>query len=232
MFFSLGVQHALLNDANQDLIATYTSIRSDWSAVRDLLLEHHGRHSAEHFYEVRASSPTDASERAARFIYLNRTCFNGLYRVNVKGRFNVPIGTKSNVVLDTDNFERVAERLSQVDLRFGDFEEVLDDCGSGDFIFADPPYTVKHNNNGFVQYNEKLFSWTDQERLKASLSRAVDRGAIAVVSNADHPSIRELYNGSTIDVMKRQSVMASESARRKTTTEVLITMGATSPRPE
>ncbi|MCC4590178.1 Dam family site-specific DNA-(adenine-N6)-methyltransferase [Xanthomonas campestris pv. cannae] len=225
IFFSLGIRAAMLNDVNAELIDTYIAIRDNWSAVNEKLKEHHASHSPEHFYKVRSQFPRTQHERAARFIYLNRTCFNGLYRVNVRGEFNVPIGTKSNVILDTDNFEKISKILADVDLRSEDFEVIVNECGEGDFIFADPPYTVRHNNNGFVKYNEKLFSWADQERLKAALASAVGRGALVVVSNADHPSIRELYKGFRIDVLERQSVMASESARRKATTEVLIRMG-------
>ncbi|MDO1527907.1 Dam family site-specific DNA-(adenine-N6)-methyltransferase [Fulvimonas sp. R45] len=222
VFFSIQPESALLSDLNIDLVETYRSIRDNWQAVKRALGRHHKHHSPEYYYKVRSSIPKDGFARAARFIYLNRTCFNGLYRVNCRGEFNVPLGTKTSVILDTDDFGAIADRLARVELVAEDFEKVIDRCGVGDFIFADPPYTVKHNNNGFVKYNENLFSWADQERLQCSLARAARRGARVIVSNADHPSIRELYNGCSINTLWRHSVMASESARRKVTSEVLV----------
>src|SRR5690606_6490089 len=100
-------------------------------------------------------------ERAAAFLYLNRTCWNGLYRVNRDGIFNVPIGTKTNVLMSKDDFFRVSEVLKRSELFNVDFEDTIDQCGCGDFLFVDPPYTVRHNNNGFVKYNEEIFSWQD-----------------------------------------------------------------------
>lgn len=222
IFFSLLPKRAMLNDVNGELISTYAAIRDEWKKVARALSRHHRKHSAEYYYHVRSSVPRDLISLAARFIYLNRTCFNGIYRVNQRGEFNVPIGTKTSVVLNTDDFEAVANALYGVTLRSDDFEVIIDSCGRGDFIFADPPYTVKHNNNGFVKYNERLFSWSDQERLSACLRRAAKRGASIVVSNADHSSIRELYSGCEILTLSRYSVMASESARRKVTSEILV----------
>src|SRR5690606_33757078 len=118
-------------------------------------------------------------------------CWNGLYRVNREGIFNVPIGTKTNVLMESDDFLRVSEILKRAELRSCDFEDTLNRCGHGDFVFVDPPYTVKHNNNGFVKYNEEIFSWQDQLRLSAVVRRAAERGAAIVVTNADHASVHE-----------------------------------------
>lgn len=225
-FFGLAPRRALLNDANSELIATYRAIQFDWKSVVRLLRTHQKLHSDEHYYRVRASAPRSAPAKAARFIYLNRTCFNGLYRVNKRGEFNVPRGTKDAVLMDADDFEATSKLLRGVRLVSGDFQAIVDSCGAGDFIYADPPYTVKHNNNGFIKYNEHLFSWADQERLKESLVNAASRGARVVISNADHPSIRELYADAECVVAGRHSVMASESDRRKRTTELLITIGS------
>ncbi len=224
MFFGISPKKALLNDANEELVDTYRAIRDDWRSVVRLLTRHQRLHSEDYYYKMRESKPRTPVGRAARFIYLNRTCFNGLYRVNKHGQFNVPKGTKTSVILETDDFESISKRLNGVQLVSGDFEAVIDRCGSGDLVFADPPYTVKHNNNGFIKYNERLFSWADQERLKFALVRAAGRGAKVVVSNADHPSIRELYADAGCLVAERHSVMASESVRRKKTTELLITL--------
>lgn len=224
VFFGLAPDRALLNDANFELIETYRAIKENWQDVSRALVIHQAKHDEEYYYLVRASRPRSLHARAARFIYLNRTCFNGLFRVNQLGQFNVPKGTKSSVLLDTDDFYSVSKLLKHVELVSGDFAVIVDNCGLGDFIFADPPYTVKHNTNGFIKYNERLFSWSDQERLKLALSRAVTRGARVVVSNADHPSIRDLYSDASCTIAERHSVMASESWRRKKTTELLIHM--------
>lgn len=224
VFFGLCPKRSLLNDANVELIETYRAIKGDWRLVLRLLSTHQRLHSDSYYYQVRDSSPFSAAERAARFIYLNRTCFNGLYRVNRRGEFNVPRGTKDAVLLETDNFESISKRLKHATLRSGDFERVVAQCGRGDLIYADPPYTVKHNNNGFIKYNERLFSWSDQERLKHALVAAASRGAKVLISNADHPSIRELYADANCEVAERHSVMASESVRRRRTTELLISL--------
>lgn len=223
VFFCLSPASAWLNDVNVDLIDAYKAIADDWEGVVAVLKHHHAKHNSKYYYEIRASSPRLATTRAARLIYLNRTCFNGLYRVNLKGEFNVPLGTKTKVILPGDNFFASSNQLKKATLTNLDFEEVIDQAGENDFVFVDPPYTVKHNLNGFIKYNERLFSWADQIRLKDSLFRAKLRGAQVVMSNADHESIRELYGDSEkIYVAARQSVMAASSANRKKTTELLI----------
>lgn len=222
VFFELAPRRALLNDANAELIETYSAIREDWKAVLTLLKRHSNHHCTSYYYEVRARRPLSKFARAARFIYLNRTCFNGLFRVNRNGDFNVPKGTKDSVLLETDDFAGVANALRRATLRVGDFAKTVGETGHGDVIFADPPYTVRHNHNGFIKYNEKLFSWADQERLRDSLVAAAARGARVVVSNADHPSIHDLYAGFEICRLSRSSVMASESHRRRETTELII----------
>lgn len=223
VFFNLAPRKAWLNDLNSDLIETYKAIAADWQGVVKLLEDYHAKHSPDFYYEIRASKPRTPVTKAARFIYLNRTCFNGLYRVNLKGKFNVPVGTRTTVMRPDDDFSATSIRLKRAKLTSVDFEEVIDQTSASDFIFADPPYTVRHNLNGFIKYNEKLFSWTDQVRLRDALFRASKRGVKIVMSNADHESIRDLYSGSpSMRVASRQSVMAANADNRKTTTELLI----------
>ncbi|WP_261503540.1 DNA adenine methylase, partial [Burkholderia multivorans] len=160
----------------------------------------------------------------ARFIYLNRTCWNGLYRVNKNGQFNVPIGTKSNVLLDTDDWPTVSAALRQAKLLVSDFEPIIDQAKRNDIVFADPPYTVKHNNNGFVKYNENIFAWQDQIRLRDALLRAKKRGAHIFCTNADHISIREIYEDHfTVTSVARGSVISGKADSRGKTSELLIT---------
>lgn len=217
VFFALDPKRALLSDMNRDLIETYRAIKNDSTAVSKALTLHQRMHVSDenYYYRMRSAKPQRPHPRAARFIYLNRTCFNGLFRVNLKGEFNVPKGTKAKVLLPTDNFEEAAKRLRSASLRVSDFEEVLDQCGEGDFAFVDPPYTVRHNNNGFLKYNEKIFSWDDQQRLVACLRRYAIRGGRALVTNAAHKSIFELYSGlGTLRLVTRQSVLAASGQYR------------------
>lgn len=223
MFFSLRPKEATLADINLELIHCYQAVRDSWETVQDLLYLHHKNHSKEHYYKIRQIKPTDLAEKAARFIYLNRTCWNALYRVNQKGEFNVPIGTKTNVILTTDDFEGISKLLQGATISHIDFETVIDQAQKGDLIFADPPYTVKHNFNGFVKYNEKMFHWDDQVRLSKCLIKASKRGCLVLLTNANHPSIIELYeNDFDLTPLKRNSVIAASSSRRGMYEELII----------
>lgn len=223
VFFSLLPESAILCDKNERLIEVYESIKNHWEKVANLLRGHHRNHSKDYYYQVRLKKMRTPETRAAQFIYLNRTCWNGLYRVNKKGEFNVPIGTKQNVILSTDNFEKIALHLKNTELISCDFEVVLDKAGQGDFVFVDPPYTVKHNYNGFLKYNESIFSWDDQIRLRYAVERAVSRGAKVLVTNACHESIKRLYeNLGEIATLSRASVIAGKSTARGRYEEVVI----------
>lgn len=223
VFFSLRPKKATLADINHELIDCYAAVRDEWQKVYDLLKQHHKKHSKEYYYHIRKTKLTASSEKAARFIYLNRTCWNALYRVNLKGEFNVPIGTKTNVVLDTDDFESVSCLLEGTVLTTHDFEETTDQANAGDFIFADPPYTVKHNFNGFVKYNETMFRWEDQMRLSECLIRAGKRGCFIFLTNANHPSIVNLYeNNFDLTPLKRSNTIAASSSNRGQYEELII----------
>lgn len=223
VFFRLMPKTAILCDKNEQLIETYSAIRDEWHLVERYLRDHHRKHSKEYYYQVRAKELRSGAARAARFIYLNRTCWNGLYRVNLSGEFNVPIGTKNNAVLETDDFRYVSELLRSVELVAGDFELALCRAGSGDFVFVDPPYTVKHNFNGFVKYNESIFSWDDQVRLRDCVASAASRGAKVIVTNACHDSIKEIYSGvGEVVTLSRASVIAGKSKARGRYEEVVI----------
>lgn len=225
LFLALAPQQAILSDTNKSLVECYRAIRDDSERINKLLEKHQARHCKEYYYQVRDCVNGDRFERAARFIYLNRTCWNGLYRVNLKGKFNVPIGTKNKVVLETDDFQATAALLKSADIYVSDFQAPIDRAVHGDVVFADPPYTVKHNLNGFVKYNENLFSWSDQERLALALSGARDRGVTVITTNADHESVRDLYSdfGFTMTVLTRDSKIAASPLRRHPISELLIT---------
>ena len=223
IFFHLEPEKAILSDINEDLINAYVVIRANWYDLFTILKKYNKKHSESFYYQIRSSKPKTALNKAARFIYLNRTCWNGLYRVNKKGEFNVPIGTKTNVILAEDNFEILSGVLQSANIEVCDFEVTINKAEEDDFIFVDPPYTVKHNVNGFVKYNETIFSWNDQIRLKKSISKAVDRGAKVLITNADHKSIKELYKGcGKAYLLSRASIIAGKSEARGIYNELAI----------
>jgi DNA adenine methylase len=218
IFFYLRPHRALLGDTNPDLIATYQGIRNDWKSLVEQLEIHQCNHSDNYYYQVRNVAPDDPVQRASRLIYLNRTCFNGIHRVNRNGIFNVPKGDRDSVLFDTDDFESISNILLNAEIRQTDFQELIDEAREGDLVFADPPYTVRHNLNGFVKYNEKLFSWHDQERLADALFRAKCRGVQVVMTNANHASVRELYQDSGFHlhtVLRASSISASAKSRKQ-----------------
>lgn len=223
IFFHLAPTNAILSDVNERLIDTYRSIRDEWQLVQSTLAEFQERHSKAFYYEERSREHSSSYLRAAQFLYLNRTCFNGLYRENLKGQFNVPIGTKTKVTLLDDDFGKASEMLSCAELRVGDFEAVVAEAIEGDLVFLDPPYTTAHNCNGFVKYNQKIFTWDDQKRLMGAIRDAKRRGAQIVLTNADHESIRELYEKlGAPKVVSRSSVISGSLNSRRGTTEALF----------
>lgn len=222
-FFAVRPRAAVLSDINGELINLYRVVR-DYPAELEAKLDAHQRaHSKQYYYHVRENKPNDEVSAAAWMLYLNRTCWNGLYRLNLAGKFNVPIGTKSSVLLPSDNFQALSEVLHHAELNVSDFEATIDTAGAGDLLFVDPPYTVKHNMNGFVKYNETIFKWSDQIRLRDSLVRASHRGASIIVTNADHKSIHELYAGfGEHVVVERRSVISGKNAGRSSVTELMV----------
>ncbi|MEQ9244481.1 MAG: Dam family site-specific DNA-(adenine-N6)-methyltransferase [Nitratireductor sp.] len=223
VFFYLQPKVGVLSDFNQELINLYLEIRAHPEQFRRRLCEHKVNHCPEYYYRIRSSVPSDALGRASRFLYLNRTCWNGLYRVNLRGEFNVPIGTKTQVIYDSDDFVEISRILSNMHIRCVDFEETIDSADKDDLLYVDPPYTVNHNMNGFLKYNEKIFSWDDQLRLSKAIKRASLRGVKILISNADHHSVRNLYEDfAHVESIPRHSVIAGSVAGRKATSELLI----------
>lgn len=223
IFFHLAPSEAILSDVNERLISTYKSIRDEWYLVQASLVEFQEQHSKAFYYEERSREHSSSHLRAAQFLYLNRTCFNGLYRENLKGQFNVPLGTKTQVTLLDDDFELASKLLSRADLRVSDFEDIVAEAMEGDLVFLDPPYTTAHNLNGFVKYNQKIFTWNDQKRLMEATRQAIKRGARVVLTNANHESIHQLYiELGAPTVVSRPSVISGSVGSRRATTEALF----------
>lgn len=225
VFFWLNPASSILADLNSDLIETYLAIKANPQAVLKHLLVHKRLHSTNYYYQMRATSTRKLVTKAAKFIYLNRTCFNGIYRVNSEGKFNVPKGTKNSVVYPKDDFQAISAVLHGAKLYAQDFEKTILMAKKGDFVYSDPPYTVRHNNNNFVKYNELIFNWKDQERLASTLTSAANKGAYVMLSNANSECIKELYPESMWShlVLHRHSVIASDAKNRRETSELLIT---------
>lgn len=225
VFFSVQPEQALISDLNPELINLYEVIRDEPLKLEKKLKEHQRKHSTEYYYAMRSLQPRNIITAAARTLYLNRTCWNGLYRVNLKGEFNVPKGTKDNVVLDNDDFSSLSDILSKAEIKCQDFQESVNAAEEGDFLFVDPPYTVAHNNNGFVKYNQNLFSWDDQLRLRDALLAAVRRGVEVVLTNAAHNSVKEIYSDFDQLVVERAGVISGLKSSRGKYEELVIRWG-------
>lgn len=220
-FFSLGPKRATLGDRNEELIAAYQALRDDPEGVIRLLREY--PYEEAFYYEMRSTKPRAAPAVAARFIYLNRTCFNGLYRVNRKGQFNTPFGRFVNpTICDVERLVAAAKALERVTLCAGDFQSLVSRAKPGDFVFFDPPYITGHQNNGFLKYNSRLFTWADQERLAACALSLAAQGVHVLVSNADFPSVIQLYKGLQFTRVYRRSAIAGATTSRGAISEALF----------
>jgi len=223
LFFLLQPEQALLSDACGELVETFLAIRDKPGTVlrylNDLKIDR------DVFYEVRASRSSGRYKRAAEFIYLNKACWNGLYRVNSDGHFNVPYGApKSANVIDASNLRRCAEVLVRpgVNIQHGSFSDSLLEVQDGDLVFLDPPYVTGHNNNGFVDYNETLFSWGDQVATAEAAVAAANRGAHVIVTNAYHDDVLALYPGFSARPLSRSSTLAANASKRRRVEEAVI----------
>lgn len=223
-FLGLSPQgKSFLSDLNPELIEAYIQIRDDPKGVARALRRH--KNTQEHYYALRASSPRLPATRAARFIFLNHTSYNGIFRVNRQGRYNVPFGRREFFHVPTEE-ELVAtsRRLADSIITVADFANCIDNISENDLVFLDPPYTVAHNNNGFVRYNQRLFSWEDQSRLSRLVDQIRELGANYILTNAAHSSIAELFDkGDRRVETTRKNAIGGYSANRGTATEYLFT---------
>lgn len=221
LFFGLQPEAACLSDKNRELISAYNQIRNHPQEVINYL----GKlpNSENQYYTVRSASPRSLAERAARLIYLSALSFNGIHRVNRKGQFNVPYGYKTHMTpCEPDKINAASECLRKATIWCKDFETAVKSAQGGDLVYLDPPYTVAHGNNGFLKYNAKIFSWDDQRRLAKVAHALADKGCSVVVSNANHPSIRKMYQDFQVLEIKRHSVIAASREFRRAITECVF----------
>lgn len=224
IFFSIDVTDAVptLSDANRELIDTYIAIRDNVEEVIKYFTTY--ENTSDFYYKLREQEPTDLSERAARFIYLNHTSYNGLYRVNRKGKYNVPFGNRKSDTIDVEEIRKASQALAGVNLISGDFENRGDVIQEGTLVFLDPPYTVSHNDNGFIQYNQSIFSIEDQERLAQYIQFIMERGGYFILTNAAHNAIREIFADCGHSMLvERQSLIGGKKAKRGLTSELVFT---------
>lgn len=225
VLFALNPSKAIVSDKNAALIEAYKQVKEHPRALINHLEPL--TNSEEFFYELRASKPLSPVGRAARLIYLTNLSFNGIHRVNRKGEFNVPYGHKPHrPVYEASAIWEISRILQSVQLLNEDFAVAVASAVAGDLVYLDPPYTVAHGNNGFVKYNDKIFSWADQERLASVATNLKERGCSVVISNADHPSIRMLYQNFQVQTIERHSIMAASRTFRKKITECIFHSGA------
>ena len=221
LFFAIKPKRSLLSDKNVELMRAYSQVRDEPEAVIKALRGM--RNSESDYYRIRSSRPKGEVACAARLIYLTTLAFNGIYRVNLNGEFNVPYGQKKHLVpCDEVRIREASRLLAGATLAHDDFESALGKATKGDLVYLDPPYTVAHQNNGFIKYNAKIFSWDDQVRLADVARDLSGRGCTVVVSNADHLSIRRLYKGFSMASIERNSVIAASSSFRSRITECLF----------
>lgn len=227
LFFNLSPKQAVLSDSNPDLINLYLVIRDQV----DELIEDLGQHvyEREYYYRLRQVDRTleyerwTAVERASRFIYLNKTCFNGLYRVNSRGEFNVPFGRYQNpTILDVENLRACHVALQGVAIECRDFRQACRELGAGNFVYFDPPYMPMSATASFTGYTREGFGEAMQVAL-ASVCREIDRrGVRFMVSNSDTPLVRELYEGFRVEVVYAARSINSQGRKRVRVPEVVV----------
>lgn len=222
VFLTLQPRRGVLSDANEWLMDCYRAIREDWKAVArvlDTLVN-----TKEEYLKVRSICPTelDLPNRAAHLIYLNKTCFRGLFRVNKQGRFNVPYGAYDRRFYDPANLERVSAAIQNVEIRSGDFEEALDGIRKQDFAYLDPPYYKLGGYSDFNRYTSSKFRESDHMRL-AALGRELDRRGVRwALSNSNTSFIRGLFTGFRLSKISARREINLNSSDRDIS-ELLIT---------
>ncbi|MCR4403671.1 MAG: DNA adenine methylase [Firmicutes bacterium] len=223
LFFHLTPKRAFLSDLNEELVNAFLVVKNDCESLLRRLRQY--KNSAEFYYEIRALDPKklDSVERASRFIYLNKTCYNGLYRVNRQGRFNVPFGRYKNpVYADEVQLRLASQALQHADIRVADFEIVLDRAEPGDFVYFDPPYQPISDTSNFTSYTADAFDESQQRRL-ATVFRELDkRGCHVMLSNSDSPVIRDLYGGFRIETVMAKRYINCKGDRRGAIPEALV----------
>jgi DNA adenine methylase len=225
MFFALQPERAMLSDSNGELMNVYFSIRDHVERVITLL----GNIPVDEgtFYAMREeNAPFDSPRRAARTIYLNKTCFNGLYRVNQKGEFNVSWGKKDPkafpAAYDFENLRACSKVLQGISLWVADYRERMFLAGKGDFVYLDPPYAPVSKTSNFTSYTADKFGPKDQERVAEAFADLSAQGVYVMLSNADTLEMRKLYKGFKIDTVHARRNVNCDGAKRGKVNEIVV----------
>ncbi|MFN2223638.1 MAG: DNA adenine methylase [Chloroflexota bacterium] len=225
VFFRLQPIRACLADVNRKLVEIYRVVQQDVEELIRALQVH--RNERDYYYQVRGLDPADLSavERAGRLIFLNRTCYNGLYRENRRGQFNVPFGRYVNpTICDEERLRRASLALQGVDLVVGDFARVVARAGGGDFVYFDPPYAPLSATSNFTNYNRHGFDHDDQRRLAQTIEQLTGRGVRVMLSNSSAPLIYDLYDRPEyrlVPIQARRNIN-SKAEKRGPVKELLI----------
>lgn len=229
LFFALASESprrfksAVLADTNEDLVALYKTLKADVDTLIETLRPYH--YNEELFYAERARDPRELSpvQRAARLVFLNKTCFNGLWRVNSRGEFNVPFGRLVRPkILDDARLRAAAAALKSTRVSHGDFHKTLAKVKPGDFVYLDPPYAPASRTANFTNYARDGFDWSEQERLRDRLLELKKAKVAAVLSNADTPDTRELYKKFSMRVVQVRRSINSNTGKRGPAPELLV----------
>lgn len=221
--------NAVLSDANRELVETYCVVKNQVEELIETLRNHESEYKRDprrYYYSVRTESGgSDPIGRAARLIFLNKTCYNGLYRVNKKGQFNVPFGRfKNPKICDQRNLRTISKVLvwSNVKLTWLDYQIAIRGSGRGDFIYFDPPYHPTSSTANFTNYTGSGFSIEEQEQLGLLFRELDERGCQIVLSNSDTHKVRDIYEGYDIQTVEVLRAISCRSNKRKGHTELII----------
>ena len=216
-------QKCSISDLNSDLVLAYTTIRDRVDSLIASLKNHeknYQKDSASYYYSIRESNPRSEIEKTSRLIFLNRTCFNGLYRVNSKGKFNVPLGKYSNPnIVNEENLYAVSNILqsSRISIKCRDFEAVLRDAKKGDLVYFDPPYQPTSATANFTSYTNKDFTYDDLTRLAELCLKLDSRGCNVLLSNSDSKEVADIFAKNTWKITRIEANRSINSNSKKRT---------------
>lgn len=216
-------KRSVINDVNSEITNLYETIRDQPVTLMSELDALGKKYSEKFYYELRSSQPRSKARKAARTLFLNKTCFNGLYRQNSRGEFNVPFGKRNRLpkLYDRHHILELSKRLKKTKLLNTDFEEVMNLAGPGDFVYCDPPYEPLSLTSSFNSYTQGGFTKKDQVRLLKSAERAVARGAKVAISNSSAPFVQKLFRDwEVVTIISRRSIN-SKGDRRGFVEEIL-----------
>jgi DNA adenine methylase len=230
MLIERNGQKCSISDLNSDLVLSYTTIRDRAESLINSLKNHEKNYqedSKSYYYSIRESNPRSQIEKTSRLIFLNRTCFNGLYRVNSKGKFNVPLGKYTNPkIVNEDNLRSVSNILqsSRVDIKCRDFEAILSDAKKDDLVYFDPPYQPVSDTANFTGYTNKDFTCDDLARLAELCMKLNSKGCRVLLSNSNSKEVTDMFSTKPwkINKIKANRSINSNSKKRTGHFELLI----------